>query len=85
MKGYGDEDGELPYMLAAHLDVVPVDGNWTAEPFEGGIIDGVVYGRGALDDKSSIMVIDSIKLLARFPVFFIGSILVLQFLPSLKG
>lgn len=64
VKGYGDEDGELPYMLAAHLDVVPVDGNWTAEPFEGGIIDGVVYGRGALDDKSSIMgILEALELM----------------------
>ncbi|XP_046439795.1 N-fatty-acyl-amino acid synthase/hydrolase PM20D1-like [Daphnia pulex] len=46
-----------PYMLAAHLDVVPVaNGTWKmAEPFEGRIIDGVIYGRGALDDKSSVM------------------------------
>jgi acetylornithine deacetylase/succinyl-diaminopimelate desuccinylase-like protein len=45
-------------MLAAHLDVVPdANGTWkVAEPFEGRIIDGVIYGRGALDDKSSVMV-----------------------------
>ena len=43
-------------MLAAHLDVVPVNGTWTAEPFDGKIIDRVIYGRGALDDKSSVMV-----------------------------
>ncbi|KZS05783.1 putative Carboxypeptidase PM20D1 [Daphnia magna] len=51
-------DGVLPpYMLAAHLDVVPVaNGTWkVADPFEGRIIDGVIYGRGALDDKSSVM------------------------------
>ena len=46
-----------PFMLAAHLDVVPVNGTWTAEPFDGKIIDRVMYGRGALDDKSSVMVI----------------------------
>ena len=47
-------------MLAAHLDVVPVaNGTWkVAQPFEGRIIDGVIYGRGALDDKSSVMVSD---------------------------
>lgn len=52
-------DGVLPpYMLAAHLDVVPVaNGTWkVADPFEGRIIDGIIYGRGALDDKSSVMV-----------------------------
>lgn len=45
-------------MLAAHLDVVPAaNGTWkVAEPFEGHIIDGVIYGRGALDDKRSVIV-----------------------------
>ena len=56
-----DEDksgNSLPYLLAAHMDVVPVaNGTWKiAEPFAGSIIDGVIYGRGALDDKSSVMV-----------------------------
>ncbi|KAI9556469.1 hypothetical protein GHT06_016257 [Daphnia sinensis] len=53
----GKNDGVLPYMLAAHLDVVPVaNGTWKmADPFEGRIVDGVIYGRGALDDKSSVM------------------------------
>ena len=54
-------DNVLPaYMLAAHLDVVPVaNGTWkVAQPFEGRILDGVIYGRGALDDKSSVMVSD---------------------------
>ncbi len=54
----GKSEGALPYMLAAHMDVVPVaNGTWKmADPFEGSIIDGVIYGRGALDDKSSVMV-----------------------------
>ena len=46
----------LPYMLAAHMDVVPVDGNWVHEPFGGQIIDNIIYGRGAIDDKNSVMV-----------------------------
>jgi acetylornithine deacetylase/succinyl-diaminopimelate desuccinylase-like protein len=58
-----DDNGDNvlpPYMLAAHLDVVPVaNGTWKiAQPFEGRIIDDVIYGRGALDDKSSVMVSD---------------------------
>lgn len=61
VRGSNDDKAESvlpPYMLAAHLDVVPVaNGTWkVAEPFEGRIIDGVIYGRGALDDKSSVMV-----------------------------
>lgn len=50
-----------PVILMAHQDVVPVnDGtrdDWAGEPFAGEIIDGVVYGRGALDDKGSLVAI----------------------------
>lgn len=36
--------------LAPHLDVVPVDPNgWTQDPFGAEIVDGFVYGRGAVD------------------------------------
>lgn len=40
------------------LQVVPVaNGTWKlSDPFEGRIDNGVVHGRGALDDKSSAMV-----------------------------
>lgn len=44
-------------MLLAHLDVVPVQENmWTVPPFDGVIMDGFIYGRGALDLKSVVMV-----------------------------
>lgn len=50
-----------PVILMAHQDVVPVnDGtldDWTGAPFAGDIVDGYVYGRGALDDKSSMIAI----------------------------
>lgn len=46
----------LPYMLAAHLDVVPVSDKWVHQPFGGEIIDNIIYGRGAFDDKNSVMV-----------------------------
>jgi len=43
----------------AHQDVVPVDpqtlAGWEQPPFEGGITDGFVWGRGSLDDKFSLM------------------------------
>lgn len=48
----------VPYLLLAHIDVVPAsesDG-WEAPPFSAKEIDGFIYGRGTIDDKSSLMV-----------------------------
>uniref|UniRef100_A0A8C2ZP89 Peptidase M20 domain containing 1, tandem duplicate 1 n=1 Tax=Cyclopterus lumpus TaxID=8103 RepID=A0A8C2ZP89_CYCLU len=48
----------VPYMLLAHIDVVPAsesDG-WEAPPFSAKEIDGFIYGRGTIDDKGSLMV-----------------------------
>jgi len=44
-------DPDAPALaLVPHLDVVPVDPDgWTQDPFGGDIIDGLVYGRGAVD------------------------------------
>uniref|UniRef100_A0A8C2ZQZ1 Peptidase M20 domain containing 1, tandem duplicate 1 n=1 Tax=Cyclopterus lumpus TaxID=8103 RepID=A0A8C2ZQZ1_CYCLU len=47
----------VPYMLLAHIDVVPAsesDG-WEAPPFSAKEIDGFIYGRGTIDDKGSLM------------------------------
>lgn len=48
-----------PVLLAAHLDVVPVDGangdQWEQPPFSGKIADGMVWGRGALDCKHQVI------------------------------
>jgi carboxypeptidase PM20D1 len=48
-----------PIVLLAHLDVVPVEAGteaaWTHPPFSGAIADGYIWGRGALDDKSSAL------------------------------
>lgn len=48
-----------PLLLAAHLDVVPVEpgteGDWQQPPFAGRRVDGAVWGRGALDDKGSLI------------------------------
>lgn len=48
-----------PAIFMAHQDVVPVDDDtkdlWSAPPFEGLIRDGVLYGRGVIDDKINLM------------------------------
>src|SRR6218665_2476765 len=56
LRGPGDGD---PLVLMAHYDVVPVDesDDWTHPPFDGVIADGIVYGRGALDDKGPLIVV----------------------------
>jgi acetylornithine deacetylase/succinyl-diaminopimelate desuccinylase-like protein len=47
----GDEPGIL---LLHHIDVVPADERyWTTDPLSGELRDGWVYGRGALDTKTS--------------------------------
>ncbi|MCF6221730.1 MAG: M20/M25/M40 family metallo-hydrolase [Robiginitomaculum sp.] len=52
-------DGALaPIVFLAHQDVVPAsmsDGGWDYPPFDGTIADGFVYGRGAIDDKGSLI------------------------------
>lgn len=41
-----------PLLVHAHLDVVPADpAEWSVPPFSGEIVDGFVWGRGAVDMK----------------------------------
>jgi len=51
----------IPVALAAHMDVVPVEEGtedaWDIPPFSGAVTEGRVWGRGALDDKGSIIAI----------------------------
>jgi carboxypeptidase PM20D1 len=55
----GRDAGRRPLLLLAHLDVVPVDAGaeakWTEPPFAGHLEDGWVWGRGAMDDKASLV------------------------------
>ena len=48
-----------PIVLMAHQDVVPVtagsESAWTHPPFDGVVADGAVWGRGAIDDKGSLV------------------------------
>ena len=53
----GSDPTLMPYMLAAHQDVVPVkDQDWDYPPFEAREVDGYIYGRGTIDDKHALMV-----------------------------
>ncbi|XP_072050979.1 N-fatty-acyl-amino acid synthase/hydrolase PM20D1-like [Amphiura filiformis] len=52
----GSEPSLKPYILCAHMDVVPVEeDSWDVPPFEGRLVDGFIYGRGTLDDKHSLL------------------------------
>jgi len=54
-------------LLLSHLDVVPATAKeWSVDPFEGIVKDGLVWGRGALDCKD-LVAIEAVvmKLLAR--------------------
>lgn len=48
-----------PLLLLAHQDVVPVESGtedkWTHPPFAGTVADGIIWGRGAIDDKASLL------------------------------
>ncbi|MFZ2096725.1 MAG: M20/M25/M40 family metallo-hydrolase [Anaerolineales bacterium] len=48
---HGD-GSQQPLLLSGHVDVVPVEReHWSHDPFGGEVIDGEVWGRGALDMK----------------------------------
>lgn len=57
----GSDPSLPPLVLMAHQDVVPVEagteGDWEHPPFSGEIADGYVWGRGATDDKGSLIAI----------------------------
>jgi carboxypeptidase PM20D1 len=55
----GSDETLDPVLLMSHMDVVPVvpgtEGDWSHAPFGGEIADGVVWGRGAIDCKGSLI------------------------------
>lgn len=55
----GSDPSLPPIVLMAHQDVVPVtaetEKDWKHPPFAGIIADGAVWGRGAIDDKGSMV------------------------------
>ena len=55
----GTDTSLKPILLVGHMDVVPVETgseqNWEHDPFGGRIVDGFIWGRGAIDNKSTVM------------------------------
>jgi len=48
----GADSSKPALVVHGHTDVVPADpANWTVDPFEGVIRDGMLWGRGAVDMK----------------------------------
>jgi acetylornithine deacetylase/succinyl-diaminopimelate desuccinylase-like protein len=63
LKGRGEAP---PLLLYGHADVVTTVGQqWTYPPFEGRIVDGYVWGRGALDMKGAVAMMVTAVLRAR--------------------
>jgi len=57
-----------PVLFDSHFDVVPIESgteqDWQKPPFSGAIADGYIWGRGALDDKASVIAtLDAMELL----------------------
>ncbi|MGO4129964.1 M20/M25/M40 family metallo-hydrolase [Janibacter sp. RAF52] len=48
-----------PVVLMAHMDVVPIgDASlWTHPPLAAEVVDGVIWGRGTLDDKGQLVAV----------------------------
>ena len=64
----GPDPNAPPILLLAHQDVVPIEPgtekSWAHAPFDGVVAEGIVWGRGALDDKSSLLAqLEAVELL----------------------
>jgi carboxypeptidase PM20D1 len=55
----GSDPSLDPILLMGHMDVVPVEpgteASWQQDPFGGRIVDGFIWGRGAIDNKSAVL------------------------------
>lgn len=66
----GTDKTLAPIVLMAHQDVVPVtpgtEKDWTHPPFGGVVAGGAVWGRGAIDDKGSLIgIFEALEVLAK--------------------
>ncbi len=57
----GSDSSLPPVLILAHFDVVGIEENtesdWEHPPFSGTVADDFIWGRGSIDDKSSLMAI----------------------------
>ena len=62
----GDGSGGAPFLLLSHLDVVPAPRErWSHDPFAADLVEGYVYGRGAVDMKGMVALeLEVVRLLA---------------------
>jgi carboxypeptidase PM20D1 len=65
----GSDPSAQPIILMAHQDVVPVtpgtEKDWKHPPFAGIVAEGAIWGRGAIDDKGSLIALmEGLELLA---------------------
>lgn len=55
----GSDPDLPPVLLTGHYDVVPVlpgtESLWQQPPYSGDVVDEIIWGRGALDDKSAVV------------------------------
>ena len=55
----GSDPSLEPVLFMGHMDVVPIEeitrDQWTYPPFSGTVEDGIVWGRGSVDDKFTVI------------------------------
>jgi carboxypeptidase PM20D1 len=55
----GSDPSLKPVLLSGHLDVVPIEPEteqkWKEDPFGGKVAEAFIWGRGAIDNKSTVM------------------------------
>jgi carboxypeptidase PM20D1 len=64
----GSDPSLEPVLYMGHMDVVPIEettlDQWTHPPFSGTVADGVIWGRGSVDDKFTVIALmEAVELL----------------------